>query len=137
MGCDIHGHLEIKLAGKWRHYSVTNFERDYELFSKIAGVREHNNKVAPISMPKGLPRDLSEITKLDADRWGEDGHSHTWLSAGEIATLSHYMDARDVPIFMHDGMGWLFGNGWEYFNKFRDDCPPEVEDIRLICWFDN
>ena len=30
MGCDVHGHFEVQVGGKWEHYSETNMNNDYE-----------------------------------------------------------------------------------------------------------
>ena len=78
MGCDIHVHFEIKLNGKWEHYSNPSIDRNYELFAKMADVRnDYENPIIPISFPKGLPKDLSVVTKFEVDHWGSDGHSHS------------------------------------------------------------
>lgn len=49
MGCDIHLHIEIKMNGLWRHYSMPHIERDYCLFGVMAGVRGNKDDmiVAP------------------------------------------------------------------------------------------
>lgn len=33
--------------------------------------------------------------------------------------------------------GFLFGNAFEYFERFRSDYPSELEDLRFVIWFDN
>ena len=88
MGCDIHCHAEVKINGKWEHYSTPQFERNYRIFEKMAGVRGDEENA--ISAPKGLPEDCSVVTMLDSRRWGADGHSHSWLSADEIRQLSEW-----------------------------------------------
>ena len=56
--------------------------RNYELFGILAGVRDHNND--SIDDPRGLPEDVSEVTKKESDRWDGDGHSHSWLTLKEL-----------------------------------------------------
>ena len=90
MGCDIHLHQEIKVDGKWEHYRACNVPRDYRLFCKMAGVRSsscHGEPNEPISTPRGVPGDISVVTKISLDRWSADGHSHSWLNAAEIAEV--------------------------------------------------
>ena len=136
MGCDIHAHFEIKLNSKWEHYSHPRIQRRYNLFSRIAGVRNYD-EIEPISTPKGLPTDLSVTTKFCADHRGVDGHSHTWLDADEIQALMETDFIIEDRDFEHKELGYLFGNGWESWKQYPRDYPKEIEDIRFICWFDN
>jgi len=69
MGCDIHVHVEYKADGKWYHYNHPNVGRNYELFAKMAGVRDQGN-IGPIVQPRGLPDDVSFTTLFDSQRWG-------------------------------------------------------------------
>jgi hypothetical protein len=108
MGCDIHLFTEIKKsinsqdkwvnADNWRYnpyYQEGNDDgermlsvesiysgRNYELFGILAGVRDHSND--SIDDPRGLPEDVSEVTKKESDRWDGDGHSHSWLTLKEL-----------------------------------------------------
>jgi len=135
MGCDIHAHFEIKLNGKWEHYSQPRIQRWYMLFTRIAGVRNHPD-TTPISLPKGLPDDLSITTKFCADYWNGNGHSHTWLNANEIRELMNTSFIKDDWDFEHEQIGYLCGNGWGDWSKGDDGYSKEIEDIRFICWFD-
>ena len=56
--------------------------RNYELFGILADVRGVGNPV--ISEPKGLPEDVSDVVKNESDRWGSDGHSHSYLTLREM-----------------------------------------------------
>lgn len=141
MGCDIHMHTEVKVNGKWLHYGAPNVPRTYLLFALMADVRNVFG-VAPISRPKGLPEDVSEITRMSAEKWDGDGHSHSWLSAEEIALL----DARWTEEFTarqpgewrdleHHYFGYLEGTLWSGFTEYRR--PRGIEDVRFVFWFDN
>ena len=140
MGCDIHAHFEIKVKNKWHHHSQPQIRRNYDLFGKMAGVR---SEVTPITEPKGLPKSLSVVTKMDSDRkiWDSDGHTHSWFDADEIKEIIEFHETQYDP-----GESWktsieqwfyLFGNSWDCFNKYREDYPKEIEDIRLVFWFDS
>lgn len=108
MGADIHIYTEIKKSinsedkwvnvDNWRYNPYyqegnNNWERmlsvesiyigrNYELFGILAGVRDRNNDM--IDDPRGLPEDVSEVTKKESDRWDGDGHSHSWLTLREL-----------------------------------------------------
>lgn len=66
--------------------------RNYDEFAVLADVRngygfagcDTGDAIKPIAMPKGLPEDVSSAIKKESDRWGCDGHSHSWLTAKEI-----------------------------------------------------
>jgi len=134
MGCDIHLHTEIKVNGEWHHYSNPDMGRWYELFGIMAGVRRQDEE--PIVPPRGLPDDMTLITRMDADEWKYDGHSYSWFGPEEIKTLSKWMVAQrdDWPSYdlEHGWVGYLFGNGWSSWEE-----NPQIEDIRFIFWFDN
>lgn len=103
MGCDIHNHIEYKRNGKWicgdyfkvnpyniedarePHLELVPFceNRNYGLFSQLAGVRNYYDN-RPIAEPKGLPDDLSDDVKKDAEYWGMDGHNHSYLTLKEL-----------------------------------------------------
>ena len=144
MGCDIHGHIEIKFKGKWYHWGQLNIRRDYALFAKMAGVRNWwDSGVDPIAKPKGFPKNSTDSTKLDRKYWGSDGHSDSWLSAKEMAVLSEWRVAlakernpKEIYYF-EDEFCYVFGNSWDGFSKYPDDRPEGLQDARCIFWFDN
>lgn len=111
MGCDIHLFVEAKKDGKWESadsweldgdYEPPEFKvpygkrfydgRNYNLFSILANVRngygfagcKTGEGFVPISMPKGIPDDASERVSAGSESWGDDGHSHSWLTLREI-----------------------------------------------------
>lgn len=132
MGCDIHAYVEIKIHGKWQLYSQPRIKRDYDLFGKMAGVR--NEFEIPIAKPRGLPKNVSEIVKLESDFDGSDGHSHSWLNRKEIMALIEW---SEDPMFCHDNLGYMNGNYITSLNDGETDHPEEYDDVRLVFWFDN
>ena len=142
MGCDIHAHSEVKINGTWHHLSVLDIDRSYSLFTRMAGVRSCPG-VEPISDPRGMPEDASFITRYDCDKWGIDGHSHSWLSAAEVADLGEWLEAQHKKHQPEEWwccemmLGCIFGNGWDQFTKYRDDLREGLEDARLVFWFDS
>ena len=137
MGCDIHIYAEVKIGGVWRHYGEVECDRDYELFEKIAGVRGDVSDA--IAEPRGVPDDASFMTRVHEKRRGEDAHTKTWLKASEIATVAEWDRARCKRRGYGNAVwrGYLFGNAFEYFERFRGDYPSELEDLRFVIWFDN
>jgi hypothetical protein len=126
MGCDVHVHVEVKLCAKWEHYSVPAVLRDYALFTKMAGVRAHSDEIEPICLPRGLPLDISTVTKFCRDYAGTDGHSDSWLSAAEVAEVQEWYDNRKPPPF-----GYMLGR------LIGGELPAGVSGIRVVFWFDN
>jgi hypothetical protein len=66
--------------------------RNYDLFAMLADVRNGRGFAGcytgsgfkPISDPKGLPSDVCWEIKEESDRWGCDGHSHSYLTVKEL-----------------------------------------------------
>ena len=144
MGCDIHLHVEVKHKEKgWLHYSHPRIERWYELFAKMADVRNEDRKIDPISKPRGLPSDVSEITRLSYDWEEADAHSMSWLGREEIAQLNvfiheHHTNQRRSWEDFDTRCGYLFGNSLAFDPRRRGSSYPEwVEDCRVVFWFDN
>ncbi len=165
MGCDVHAHLEIKVGNRWHHYSSPYINRNYDLFTKMAGVRSNGSSIVPISMPKGIPEKLSVVTKLDYESWGMDAHSTSWFNAEEIKQIIDFhiryncevpdhipeaqgekyiteksrtnSDIRRNAYEIRSGWGYLFGCYLSDFVENREELPIKVQNIRLVFWFDN
>jgi hypothetical protein len=111
-------------------------QRNYSLFADLASVRGHGRE------PLGLPDDASDLALMMADSWGEDGHSHTWITMDEA-----------LPIFLQAGQfgsmseavttalakGDIEGTLMRYMAHFwsLDSESESLADYRLIIWFDN
>ena len=151
MGCDIHAHVEIRCNGKWEHYAVPNIDRWYDLFGIMAGVRR---EVKPIVEPRGVPDDMSVITRLEWERWGRDAHTASWFNEEEIDALQNWLnekkkeaDAKDEKYAwnqydLESGVlngTYMFGNGLTSFKHYHDTdyIPKSCDSVRLIFWFDN
>ena len=141
MGCDIHLHSEVKINGEWHHYSHPRIERWYDLFARMADVRNDPERdIKPISQPRGLPDDATFMTRFDYEY--EHGHSASWLSGKEVADLGTWAEERyktrnkDWFSFDHHVIGYVFGNGWDVKGN-RGSYPDGVEDVRIVFWFDN
>jgi hypothetical protein len=137
MGCDIHLVLERKVDDHW--VAVDTFKghesamakgytwpaatsRNYQRFAALASVRGEGPS------PRGIPADPSDTTSFLVEKWGEDGHSHSWLPLVEAAAIYLATDQCGQP------------------SKYRDEYPcshffgvdeNEAGDHRLVFWFDN
>lgn len=146
MGCDIHLFGEVKIHDEWLHYGPLNMERDYSLYSKMAGVRPRDGDV-PLVLPKGLPPDISRMTRIQYKKDEGDAHHESWFTAKEIAEFATFVDAHWKADHYHGffgltmkELGYIFGNAWTSFHKYPEErsiFPDGLEDIRWIFWFDN
>lgn len=139
MGCDIHPHFEVKIKGEWKYYGQGNSERNYLIFSKLAGVRDYDNTTDKIDDPRGLPDDVTEMTKIHSDVYASDGHSHSWISSEEYVEVIQFMQdyCRENKYEYEFDYVYLFENSFYDFHKERGILPEFVEDFRMVFWFDN
>lgn len=139
MGCDIHGWAEKRVAGKWVAADVSVLDyRAYPSFYIMAGVRDYfepPKSVAPISTPRGFPKD-SAFPEQVAD-WNEDVdmHSRGYLTLKEILEYPDW-DKVAVERGYSDTLRAHAAALWGDVEKLQAlDMPPE--DIRLVFCFDN
>lgn len=147
MGCDIHLHVEVKVKGRWYHYDNPYVDRRYGLFAKLGNVRNYGG-IAPISLPRGLPEDVSVVTQLDAAVWGDGAHSHSWITSAEIAEVVEWGEKERSVEDKADRFdssrifGYFFNSTYEAFTKYPQDWKRYrqeggLEDVRFVFWFDN
>ena len=119
MGCDIHLCVEVKYGNDdfwtnadyrkinpYREYENEPYlikvpfceDRNYTLFATLANVRNYGN-TPYISEPRGLPDDVTDNTYIESERWGEDGHSHSYFTLKELIDF-----ANTNPPVKHSGM---------------------------------
>ena len=93
-----------------------------------------------------LPYDISVVTKIAAYHMGMDGHSYSWLSSSEFKEMYNFhkalYDLDDFKLMSwwkidEEQYGYLFENGFEGFEPGDAAYPKEIEDFRLVFWFDN
>ena len=135
MGCDIHAHLEIKIYDKWEHYSIVPIKRNYKLFGKLAGIRDECE--TPIAKDRGLPDDITVVTRLDRNYYGTDGHGDSFITWDEIIDLVKFYDGigsniGDMHQDVYAGIS-LFGDGL----YAKSSVSYYVADVRMVFWFDN
>jgi hypothetical protein len=85
----------------------------------MADVRNDHNELIPIDQPRDLPEDVSPIVAYQSERYGRDGHSHSYLSLSELE-------------------GITTNEKLEFIQFMRElEKLDFVEDVRLVFWFDN
>lgn len=154
MGCDIHLYQEAKIGGKWTstdHWHVNAEEglhipygghlydgRNYRLFAVLANVRNGHGfagiktgvPVAPIDEPRGLPHDCCPELKKEVDGWGQDGHSHSWLTLEDLDAYAWDMPRQNhgvVPLKVY--RDWKAGTDIEPAEYCGDIRGPAIRII--------
>lgn len=151
MGCDIHSFCEKLTPNGWVGVYMSPFsDRRYSVFGFLADIRNYSD-VPPISLPRGLPNDVSILVK---DEYGDgiDWHSSSWLTVQELTDFDYDapMENRRVTRMLSDG--WLSGGctcdpgegeqttfreflGEQFFNDLRELQSVKID--RIVFWFDN
>lgn len=138
MSTSIHCHIEIKVNGTWEHWSTPVIWSNFELFARMTSMRDYEGDVEPIAESRGLPLDMTTLTAMDVSRIGENGHSHSWLTADEMYKVRDWAyykwpDSRYAYYYL---FGFVFGGDpWDVGDTYF--IPEEVTDARFIFWFDN
>lgn len=99
--------------------------RNYEAFGRLAGVRRDGPE------PKGLPPDISEMAQIEIDRWGVDGHSHSWHTLADFIALCHSEEMTQQAVAAK------LGAGKHPACDLLNMSPDDLDEYRVIFWFDN
>jgi hypothetical protein len=129
MGCDIHAVIEIKHGAVfWWWAAEVHIDRDYQLFTLLAGVRCPDRVIKYIE-PRGWPDPCSyRVTHL-AEEWEDDGHSASWLTVEECeAVIARWKDAFPDSEPNYDFAAWV--------GAMRALKLPGNE-VRIVFCFDN
>ena len=156
MGCDIHIVVERKWEGRWVGLRTdqgfvrggyggeeTDWvypdvgQRDYAFFARLAGVRGGDGPE-----PLGIPGDASDLSLMRLSDWEGDGHSFSYLPIKEFAER---WCAKDKAFITTMAAERLEGKNRAYarlldrasmgtFDLYDD---MNVEDFRVVFWFDN
>lgn len=161
MGCDIHAMIEKKTRYGYINCGDPEIDRNYELFSVLANVRNYDS-VPFISDPRGIPNDVCREFLCWYEWLDEDAHSASWVTLKELKDFDisqEYYDSR--LILEKDGEKILSvcrGTSGEHFgpvgntaifglfgddhwkaliNKMEKISNGNDEDVRLVFFFDN
>lgn len=151
MGCDIHLTLEKRVQRKTTHYkakwmglystdlmpdsfSLLIRERNYRFFANIANVKNKDNrfKVKEIRQPRGLPDNLSELSKHFL--YNNDNCSFSDFHHITYMTLLEFLD---VFLKVNKGCLSIHKEISPYYSLAGIEGEPDPEDYRMIIYFDN
>ena len=123
VGTDIWAYIESKDLNGNHTVADVSLDRDYRMFSLLAGV---GAKCNPIYPPRGLPDDANVTIIEIYQGLGEFAHTASWLSTNELEDVFHaYNDSTEglsIPTVYDSTLKTMRHLG---------------EDTRLIFWFDN
>ena len=94
--------------------------RDYMLFAALAGVR-NSWGIILVASPRGLPVDVCDEVRVEAARYGLDGHSHSWLAVDELLEYK-WTNSPQINYFTDTTLPLLQAMG---------------EQVRIVFWFDS
>lgn len=148
MGTSIHAHVEVMTHdGVWHHYNAPHVKRDHELFAKMSGVRVESagdaSDLDPVAPIRGVPDDMSAVTRVIYGREEADAHSASYLKRQEIAKLSHWYFTRNPAEtpggyhYLNGVFGYIKGGPLEALGGSSDDPKSWLfADVRIVFWFD-
>lgn len=128
-----------------KDYGPTYTMRNYCLFGLLAGTGRFPH-VTPIAEPRGLPHDVHPEIKKCSDQWDIDGHTHSWLTYGELKSFDwsqgleldnevgpkvyqYWLKTGDVKILSYAAAGLdagLISNG--QMKKWIERNLPDLDD---------
>ena len=105
----------------------------------MAGVRD--DTVSPIVEPRGLPKDITTITRIDKEHGEAEWHTYSHLVDDEIKRLSAACRAPDAfasnRIDFYSIARSCFGESWDMLEFAPNLRTCGVESARWVFWFDN
>lgn len=149
MGADIHYFAEKRTEDGWEYLPGSFYfggERNYSLFSILAGVRRRAGDPEQIAPVRGMPADLSAgglqlIADMGHDSFDEfvqddlAHHSHSWVLLKELIDYPWHRIKHDptVPYIAaaEQAREYILTNT---IPRLREYAEPE--DIRVVFWFD-
>lgn len=99
--------------------------RDYRLFTHLAGVRGDEDEA--FWPERGLPEDVSDEIRADADSWGPDGHTPSWQTLEELESVDWSMLGNPEWMALLERMRGLA----------QEKCDGDQTAVRIVYWFDN
>ena len=141
-------------------------DRDYQLFTILAGVRE-DGQCVPIAPPRGLPADAAAITKIMEQNLEGYAHSQSYLTLSELKAsiycketpMKGWVHEEDIKLIkdgLADSLYYLNTNGedtvfmewsdkpnvaflWiiDRLEQMKAERQVSDDDIRIVFWFDS
>lgn len=128
---------DVKPEDGWINWVVGS--RNYRLFAELASVR---GKGTQGHTPRNIPEDCSALTELKVRGWGDDAHSHSWLSLKEFIVCVAYSEGRVADLVQeritaqsNEDKNLLY----HYTKLITGEMisPDNLDNYRIVFWFDN
>ena len=126
--------IEIEDEGVPTEYTYISYDegigRDYGLFADLAGVRGNGPN------PKGVPKSVTPIVERAINQWDGDGHSHSFMSLGELKKLmiKHGYDIKSNKMFTSCQ---AISKELSQIDKILLNGPKSIVEHRVVFFFDN
>lgn len=151
MGCDIHDFIEVRPKGgcdRWNTVADHVIGRCYATFAILGNVRNEWG-LESTSSDRGFPDDAGDPVCAEAWRYGQDGHSHSWVSLkelieldpGQTVTCRGFVDRKQFNEFKRLGRPMYWCNGIYtdlvkiVSNAEMGDLPPDAKDVfTMVEW---
>ena len=109
-------------------------DRNYLIFSILAGVRGRDDFEYKMSDPRGLPEGLSYPVKYMSDIWEMDAHSHSYYYLNELIDRWGEMKKKvEKSKVIEDYVIDILDNLIEDLSSVDEDSS----NVRCVFWFDN
>ena len=123
---------------KYDHHSIWD-ERSYDAFGILANVRNSGHEIV-LDEPRGLPKDVSDFVKTEADSWMPDGHSHSWFTAKELFAYDRKYPKSAIKKLVKKVKKKMCEEFpiWDFYSKAEKKELLEyyADDFRIVFWFD-
>lgn len=144
MGTTIHAHIEVKKNNTWFHYATPDVNRNYMLFAATNGERLEDfrpnvrDKIIPQTSIKGLPDDISDITKIcyEYDINGRHVHGEGALTANDIRNLQRHLYELNEMELNYQNKWCLETLFKTYINDGTIASHKGWDDARIVFWYD-
>lgn len=127
MGCDMHGHVEVRAPDDmvWEHVAALTCPRDYTVFGRLTNGLVRGDAAPTVQIePRGVPVDASWTTRAAFTERAGDYHTTGWLTLPEyVRILADPPSVVDLPT--------AFRALGDYMLSFTKDAYTP----RLVFWF--
>lgn len=143
MSTTLYAHVEVRLDGRWEHFSAHSIAKNYLLCAAINGTRADDLRPGreipkPAYGTKGIPADATAVTKTCiACEVAESPRNACTLDADQIAAVQDELyrvrpEVRRTGIDEFDFEHSIFHT---YINGNSIAAHTGFEDVRMICAF--
>jgi hypothetical protein len=98
-------------------------QRNYYLFTVLAGVRAYEHAHDQVYPVRGLPDDVSPEVMEHVEAWRIDSHDHSWLTLREL---------YDERVAASEPRGWAV-----WLRALTDIAEGNLDNVRVVFFFDN